>query len=132
MDDSTNEGDGNAFSQAVTEKWSLGPLTDRVAKAQSFGAAIRTTGEPRTDTPTSVPIPVTAKAVGLAAAGPSETLNGHQKALIAFSEYLEKEIEEPVGKPARMAAMLAGPQSQAETAKSRVKSFLAQQKAKLS
>jgi hypothetical protein len=65
-----------------------------------------------------------------AVAGPGEPLNGHQKALIAFSEYLEREIEEPVGKPARTAAMMAGPPSQVETAKSRVKLFLAQQKAK--
>ena len=64
------------------------------------------------------------------AAGPGEPLNGHQKALIAFSEYLEREIEEPVGKPARTAAMMAGPPSQVETAKSRVEMFLAQQKAK--
>ncbi|HEV3084746.1 MAG TPA: hypothetical protein VGY66_33595, partial [Gemmataceae bacterium] len=59
-----------------------------------------------------------------------EPLNGHQKALIAFSECLEHEIEEPVGKPARTAAMMAGPPSQVETAKSRVEMFLDQQKLK--
>lgn len=59
-----------------------------------------------------------------------ESLNGHQMALIAFTEYLEREIEEPVGKAARTAAMIAGPLSQVETAKSRVEMFLAQQKAK--
>ena len=50
--------------------------------------------------------------------------------MAAFSEYLEGEIEEPVGKPARAAAMMAGPPSQAETAKSRIQMFLAQQKVK--
>ena len=80
--------------------------------------------------PGSVSLPVTAAAPEAMAAGPGEPLNAHQKALIAFSEYLEREIEEPVGKPARAAAMMAGPPSQVETAKSRVTMFLAQQKAK--
>src|ERR1700722_16676994 len=119
------EFDHTSLLKYLTEKWSLGPLTERVAREQSFGSAIQTTGQPRTDTPSSVPLPAMA-----AAAGPGEPLNGHQKALIAFSEHLEKEIEEPVGKPARAMAMMAGPTSQVETAKSRVRMFLAQQKAK--
>lgn len=107
-------------------------MTERVAQAQSFASVIRTTGEARTDTPGSVPIPsVEAASEEMMAAGSGEPLNGHQKALIAFSEYLEEEIEEPAGKPARTAAMMAGPPpAQVETAKSRVKLFLAQQKAK--
>jgi len=64
------------------------------------------------------------------AARPGEPLNAHQKALIAFSEYLEQEIDGPVGKPERAAAMMAGPPSSVEPGKSRVKIFLAQQKAK--
>jgi phospholipase C len=125
------EFDHTSLLKYLTEKWGLGPLTERVARAQSFGSAIRTTGQPRTDTPGSVSLPALAAAPeAMAAAGPGEPLNGHQKALIAFSEYLEREIEEPVGKPARAAAMMAGPPSQVETAKSRVEMFLAQQKAK--
>lgn len=125
------EFDHTSLLKYLTENWSLGPLTERVAAAQSFASAIRTTGEARTDTPGSVPIPAMAAASeAMMAAGPGEPLNAHQKALIAFSEYLEREIEEPVGKPARTAAMMAGPPSQVETAKSRVKLFLAQQKAK--
>lgn len=125
------EFDHTSLLKYLTEKWNLGSLTERVASAQTFGSAIRTTGQPRMDTPSSVPIPAIAAASEAAmAAGPGEPLNGHQKALIAFSEYLEHEIEEPVGKPARAAAMMAGPQSQAETAKSRVALFLTQQKIK--
>jgi phospholipase C len=125
------EFDHTSLLKYLTDKWGLGPLTDRVARAQSFGPAIRTTGQPRTDTPASVPVPQTATVpVAMLAAEPGEPLNGHQKALIAFSEYLEREIEEPVGKPARTAAMMAAPPSQVETAKSRVQMFLAQQKAK--
>jgi phospholipase C len=125
------EFDHTSLLKYLTEKWGLGPLTERVARAQSFGSAIRTTGQPRTDTPGSVSLPaLTAAPEAMMSGGPGEPLNGHQKALIAFSEYLEQEIEEPVGKPARAAAMMAGPPSQVETAKSRVTMFLAQQKAK--
>ena len=127
------EFDHTSLLKYLTEKMEdLGPLTERVAMAYSFGSAIRTTGQPRTDTPESVPVPLPVRtaAEAMPADGPGEPLNGHQKALIAFSEYLEREIEEPVGKSARMAAMMAGPPSQVETAKSRVEVFLAQQKAK--
>jgi phospholipase C len=123
--------DHTSLLKYLTEKWGLGTLTARVAQAQSFGSAIRATGQARADTPTSVPMPtVTAEAAGTAAVGPVEPLNGHQKALVVFSEHLEREIEESIGKPARRVAMMAGPPSQVETAKSRVRMFLAQQKAK--
>jgi phospholipase C len=126
------EFDHTSLLKYLTELWDLGPLTARVASAQSFGQAIRTTGEPRTDTPPSVPIPTLTAAAPAAmlAAAPAEPLNGNQKALIAFSEHLEREIEEPIGKPVRHTAMMAGPPSQVATAKNRVQLFLAQQKAK--
>jgi phospholipase C len=123
--------DHTSLLKYLTEKWSLGPLTERVAKAQIFASAIRTDGQPRTDTPPSVPLPaMPAAPEATAAAGPGEPLNANQKALIAFSEHLEREIEEPVGKPARTAAMTAAPASQVEIAKHRVQLFLSQQKAK--
>ena len=52
--------DHTSLLKYLTEKWNLGPLTERVAEAASFGPAIRTTGRPRDDTPPSVAIPVTA------------------------------------------------------------------------
>ncbi|HLJ92988.1 MAG TPA: alkaline phosphatase family protein [Gemmataceae bacterium] len=127
----STELDHTSLLQYLTQKWNLGPLTGRVAKAQHFASAIRGTGDPRTDVPGSVSIPALAPAPRpTMAAGPGEPLNAHQKALVAFSEHLEREIEEPIGKPARTAAMMAGPVSQVETAKSRVELFLTQQKAK--
>jgi hypothetical protein len=68
-------------------------------------------------------------APGAADSGRDEPLNAHQEALIAFTEQLEREIDEPVGKPVRMAAMAAGPPTQVATAKERVELFLGQQKA---
>jgi phospholipase C len=125
------EYDHTSLLKYLTEKWDLGPLTERVARAQSLAAAIRTTGQPRTDTPDALPVQaVDSLSEARIAAAQPEPLNAHQKALISFSEHLEREIEQPVGKKERMAAMLAGPQLQVETAKERVEIFLAQQKAK--
>jgi phospholipase C len=124
------EFDHTSLLKYLTEKWDLGPLTRRVASAQSFGPSIRVTGQPRTDTPESVPLPPPAALPELTAPDPVDPLNGHQKALVALGEYLEQEIEEPSGKAARAAAMLAGPVSRVLTAKKRVEIFLAQQKAK--
>jgi hypothetical protein len=64
------------------------------------------------------------------AAEAGEPLNPQQQALVAFGEYLEQEIEEPVGKSARGAATTGGPPSQVAAAKERVNLFLAQQKAR--
>jgi phospholipase C len=122
------EFDHTSLLKYLTEKWNLGPLTARVAAAQSFGSAILATDQPRIDTPIAVPVPTLT--APMMATLTSEPLNGHQSALVAFSEQLEHEIEEPVGKVTRAAAMIAGPTSQVETAKSRVEMFLAQQKAK--
>ena len=123
--------DHTSLLMYLTQKWGLAALTNRVANAQSFGPAIRMTGQARTDTPCSVPVPaVAAASATVMAAGQDEALNGHQMALVAFSQFLEGEIAEPVGKPTRMAAMAMGPTSQVETAKKRIQMYLAQQKAK--
>jgi phospholipase C len=127
--------DRTSLLRYLTDKWSLGPLGNRTAGATSFAGAIRTTGRPRDDTPASIELP---QAMLMAAAAtvepvesePGQPLNAHQKALIAFTEHLEQEIEQPVGKPTRVIAMSAGASAQVETAKSRVELFLAQQKTK--
>ena len=68
--------DHTSLLKYLTDKWGLGPLTERVARAQSFGPAIRTTGQPRTDTPASVLVsPAVSEA--MLAAGSVEPLNGH-------------------------------------------------------
>src|SRR4029077_20502844 len=79
------EFDHTSLLKYLTEKWNLGPLTKRMAAAQSFGAFIRTTGQPRTDTPASVALPaMAAERAMMTEAESAEPLNGHQKALIAF------------------------------------------------
>ena len=108
----------------LTKKWNLGPLTKRVAAANSFGPAIRTTGAPRSDTPVEIPVPVLA--AGFAA--PYE-MNRHQAALVAFGEFLDQEPAATREMAAPSAVATAPPAAQAEKANTRVRAFLARQKA---
>jgi phospholipase C len=127
--------DHTSLLRYVSDKWGLGPLGERVATAQSFAGAIRATGGPRTDTPATIQLPtqmreLMAAAPGLTDAELAEPLNGHQGALVVFTEQLEQEFSEPAGKPIRAAAMAAGPLTRIATAKERIELFLGQQKAK--
>jgi hypothetical protein len=100
-----------------------------VAQAQSIGNLVRKTGGPRQDLPQALPTPAE-RAFAAIAAEQAEPMNENQKALVAFTEYLESQIAEPSGKRARARAMSVGPPGQAAAAKERVELFLAQQKAK--
>jgi phospholipase C len=78
------EFDHTSILKYLIEKWNLGPLGKRVARAESIGRAIRTTGDPRTDGPASIPIPAFSPIVVLRTAP-----NAHQKALLEFRTFLE-------------------------------------------
>jgi phospholipase C len=112
----------------LTDKWQLGPLTERVAKANSFGSAIRTTARPPTDTPERVPIPATKTLATPGVEDEGEPLNENQKALEEFTEHLEKKTALPT---ASRTVMAATPGGQAKLAKERVREFLAEKKAEL-
>jgi phospholipase C len=120
--------DHSSLLKFVIDKWGLAPLTERVSQANSIGALIRTTG-PRQDTPPTVPVPA-AHQLAAVEVERDEPMNANQQALIAFTEYLESQITEPAGKPARQMAMHADSHSRAIVAKDRVELFLAQQKAR--
>ena len=126
------EFDHTSLLKYLTEKWNLGPLTKRVAAGAEFRFGHYYDGAASDRHAKYGAYPSVGGCVRSDVGGTenSEPLNGHQSALVAFSEQLEHEIAEPVGKVARTAAMIAGATSQVETAKSRVKIFLAQQKAK--
>jgi len=127
------EFDHTSLLRYLSDKWSLRSLTERVTCAKSIVTALRFGDQPRDDTPAVLAVPTEAHAVAaerMLAAATAEQLNPQQQALVAFSEYLEQEIEEPVGKPLRSAAMTAGLPSQVMTAKDRVALFLSQQKAR--
>jgi phospholipase C len=75
--------DHTSLLQYATQKWGLGSLGDRVAKATSFGDVLLRRTAPRVDCPKSLTVPA-------ATPNPMDVaLNGHQAALAGFSHHLE-------------------------------------------
>ncbi len=93
--------DHTSLLKYLTDKWQLGPLGSRTAKAATFGNKLTELTAPRTDTPAVLPVPQTVPAP--ATAGLTTELNANQQALLAFSHYLESKMSsvEPVEDIAR-------------------------------
>ncbi len=128
--------DHTSLLRYLSDKWNLDPLTARVTQANSFADAIRSDGSARDDTPATITLPADQQA--LAAAGMAaisdltEPMNEHQKSLLAFSDCLEDEIDEPavVKEMRRLAARSGSVVAQLEAARSRVQALLAQRRAR--
>ena len=114
--------DHTSLLKYLSDKWSLGPLGQRVANAQSFASAISTSC--RTNTVSQLTVPATK-------AGPNEQLTeltGHEQSMIALSHALESMAEEdPSIVAARSSQVLSGPASQIDAAVDRVGGFLRHQ-----
>jgi phospholipase C len=81
--------DHTSLLQYATQKWGLGNLGDRVAKADSFGDALLRRTSARDDCPKSLPVPA-------ATPNPVDAeLNGHQAGLAGFSHHLEVNQTKP-------------------------------------
>jgi phospholipase C len=113
--------DHTSLLKYLIDKWQLGPLGERTARARTFANAL--SGPPRPDTPRLIssvpsgltPIPAT----------PRQSLNDHQSALVALSHALESMAEEdPNVVAARSRQVISGPQSQIDAAFDRVEAFL--------
>lgn len=114
--------DHTSLLKYLIEKWQLGPLGERTAKAASFAAALQ--GPRRTDTPPA--IPAVPAQLAAAAPPPRRPLNDYQTALVALSHVLESmAAEDPSVIAARSRQLLTGPQSQIDAAVDRVDAFLA-------
>lgn len=126
--------DHTSLLKFLIDKWKLGPLTERVTNAKSFAEVIRTSGQPRTDTPESVPTPplmMEAGPLGSRDEMAAVPMNENQKALLVFSEYLEQQSPAPPGRMAIEAAPFdEGLPRASQVAKRRVERFLNQEKAK--
>jgi phospholipase C len=116
--------DHTSVLRYLSDKWQLGPLGQRVANAKSFKQLIGSTL--RDDTPTTLAPPVLhAAAVAVPAPAPVEGLDGSQRAIVAFSEYLESQTHgAPADKAARRAMLTVGPTQQADAAEARALAFL--------
>lgn len=114
--------DHTSVLKYLIDKWQLGPLGDRAARANSFAAAFLNV--PRTNTPPIIPsVPATLSAATIP---PKKPLNDHQSALIALSHALETMADEdPLVVATRSRQIVTGPQSQIDAAVERVDAFLA-------
>ncbi len=133
-----DEFDHTSLLRYLSDKWSLGPLTERVRKAKSIADAIRKTGQPRSDTPESIAVPVLAAtmtaaalpkgaAADMTASELAEPVNDFQRSLIVFTSHLEQE-QQPL---TAMAMQAAGPLGEEAAAQARVVAFLEHQSAQV-
>ena len=114
------EFDHTSLLAYLTEKWNLGPLGKRTAKAAHFGPNLLRLTTPRSDTPNAIDIAT------IPAPQPirSKRVNEHQKALISFSHFLERDIGDPPEKVAeRTLRLLQGPEAQFAVALERFERF---------
>jgi phospholipase C len=125
--------DHTSVLRYLADKWSLPPLGRRAAGANSFASIIGAAGGPRQDTPTSVSTQVAARAVALTKAALAEKpLNDNQRAIISFSQHLEKQTrDKDANKVKRSMKMMGGPVNQVGIARQRARLFLKQRGAKL-
>ena len=113
--------DHTSLLRYLIDKWGLGPLGERAARANSFSKALQNPA--RTDTPEAISaVPGRLEPVGR---GLGQSLNDHQTALVALSHALESMAEEdPAIVAARSRQVLTGPQSKIDAAVDRVEAFL--------
>jgi len=125
--------DHTSVLRYLIDKWSLKPLGQRTAGANSFASIIGATGGPRQDTPASVSTQVAPRAALLTKAALAEKpLNDNQRAIISFSQYLEKQTKDKdTNKVKRSMKMMSVAVDQVGIAKQRARLFLKQRGAKL-
>lgn len=116
--------DHTSLLKYLQDKWGLGDLGARAARATSFASALQ--GALRTDTPQAIE---TSHPGGGPTLAQSE-LTGHQAALVALSQHLETMSGEDASVvAARSRQVLSGAQSQMDAAVDRFDAFISHQKA---
>lgn len=117
--------DHTSILKYLQDKWGLGELGARTARANSFASALQ--GELRNDAPKALD---TAHPSAGPAAGQGD-LTDHQAALVALSQHLETMGgEDATVVAARSRQVLSGAQSQMDAAVDRVEAFISHQKAR--
>jgi hypothetical protein len=113
--------DHTSLLKYATDKWSLGPLGNRTAQANSFADVLKVRKSARQDCPASVPIPIPVP-------NPTDApLSAHQAALVGFSQHLEVNETQPSNDVIAMhaKAMASSYQDQSAAVAQRVDQFLA-------
>jgi phospholipase C len=114
--------DHTSLLKYLTEKWELGPLGNRTAHANSFGPELLKRAAARPDAP-----PKFTDALLGPMELPNPQVNENQKALVSFSQVLEKkmaDVEDFAAIGSRSLRMLNGPKAQFAVAKDRYERYL--------
>jgi hypothetical protein len=127
--------DHTSVLRYLLDKWSLGALGKRTAAAASIGVTLRP-GPPPDDTPPAISGLRAVRGVrrrrAAARAAVPEALNDNQKAILAFSQALERDTAgPPSAKVVHSMRLMRGPRDQFAVARTRVEQFLKQRSARL-
>ena len=128
------ECDHTALLRSLQIRWGLGAMGARVAAAPDVLASLPLAPAMRADTPATLARPAAPtldaaarrRARSLRAAAAQAPLNDHQRAIVAFSQYLDAETPAPAAqKSRRMAQAMRSPADARQVAEARVRLFLA-------
>jgi phospholipase C len=119
--------DHTALLRSLQKVWGLGDLGRRVAAAPDILSELSLSPAPRADVPDRLAVPKPKAAARAKSDAIEETsLNDNQRAIVAFSAYLETQTPQPPEQKVRSAArVLASPKSAMAVAEERAKRYLA-------
>jgi phospholipase C len=122
--------DHTSVLRSLTARWGLGPLGARTATANDLLGSLTVAASPRTDTPARLSVP--ARAAALRAAAPPARLTDNQRAIVAFSQYLEAQTPAAaVAAPRRTARAMRSAADASQVARQRARQFLLSRGGKL-
>ena len=121
------EFDHTSLLHSLRARWNLGDLGARVKAANDLLDSLEVLPEPRNDAPMSVGAPSLRAARAVRRAATAPRLTDNQRAIIAFSEFLETETRGTAPGAARAAKqIMKGPGQASQIARARARRFLAQ------
>jgi hypothetical protein len=117
--------DHTSILKYAIEKWSLAPLGERAAAANSIAVALRPGGEPRRDTPEILRVPEPDAATLAEAAKEATQLNDLQAAMAALATYLDLRVPgDPKQSLERLKSSMENPAAQARFAADAIRRFV--------
>ena len=119
------ECDHTALLRSLQGKWGLGDMGKRVASAPDIIAGIRMAAELRTDVPQRLSVKLPVAAIRKSAAREAETPNDNQRAIVAFSQYLDTQRAAPAAAKMRLTVRsMESPAESLAVAEERARRFL--------
>ena len=120
--------DHTALLRSLQVRWGLGAMGQRVAQAADILAGVRLTAAPRQDVPRLARPPAARRATRPPRRSMAPVrLNDHQRAIVAFSAYLETQTVAPAAQKVRATTrVMKSPAEASRVAEERATRYLAQ------